>query len=127
MHYSHYNPYGITPILQNNGLIYNNNHMPYDWGYYDVNQEDQRFFPVLLPFVAGLALGPLLFNRPCCPPYAPYAPYPAYPPYPVAPQGYPVPPYPMTAFNQQQAFNQSQQAINPVYGGITENVNIFTK
>ncbi|MEH6940297.1 hypothetical protein [Bacillus sp. JJ722] len=119
MYYSHYSPYGIIPILQNNGLIYNNNQMRNDLGYYEVNPEDQRFFPFLLPFafVAGLAIGPLLFNRPY--------PYPIYTPYPV-PQAYPIPqpypvPYPTTMFNQ------SQQAFNPVYGGITENVNIYAK
>ncbi|WP_409294549.1 hypothetical protein V1498_15310 [Peribacillus sp. SCS-26] len=42
---------------------------------------DERFFP-LLPFAAGLAIGPLLFNRPYFYPYPVYA---AYPP--------PVPPY----------------------------------
>ncbi|MBM7694620.1 hypothetical protein JOC77_004095 [Peribacillus deserti] len=44
------------------------------------NGEDERFFP-LLPFVAGLAVGPLLFNRPYYyPPYPVYPAYPAYPP-----------------------------------------------
>ncbi|WP_175986305.1 hypothetical protein [Bacillus sp. Marseille-Q1617] len=45
---------------------------------------DQRFFPFFgLPFIAGglagLAISPFLFNRPCCPPY--YPPYPPYGPY----------------------------------------------
>ncbi|PLT28920.1 hypothetical protein [Peribacillus deserti] len=41
------------------------------------NGGDERFFP-LLPFVAGLAVGPLLFSRPYY--YPPYPVYPGYPP-----------------------------------------------
>ncbi|MEL3973089.1 hypothetical protein AAEO50_12455 [Rossellomorea oryzaecorticis] len=45
---------------------------------------DQRFFPFFgLPFLAGglagLAISPFLFNRPCCPQY--YPPYPPFSPY----------------------------------------------
>nr|WP_232423551.1 MULTISPECIES: hypothetical protein [Bacillus] len=91
--------------------------------YYPDSQEDQRFFFPLIPFVAGLAIGPLLFNsfnRPCFPPYPP-----AYPqPYPY-PMYAPAPGYP-THFAPMQ-FNQSAQTNTPVYGGITENVNIYTK
>nr|WP_230199572.1 penicillin-binding protein [Bacillus testis] len=82
--------------------------------------DDERFFPFVLPFIAGLAIGPLLFNRPCCPPYFP--PYP--PPYPpLAMPIYQQPPYGGIA----GPFNQIQQGNTPVYGGITENVNIYTK
>ncbi|WP_409291996.1 hypothetical protein [Peribacillus sp. SCS-37] len=42
---------------------------------------DERFFP-LLPFAAGLAIGPLLFNRPY------FYPYPVYPALPVPPYYY---------------------------------------
>ncbi|MDX5475776.1 MAG: hypothetical protein LPK00_09610 [Bacillaceae bacterium] len=43
---------------------------------------DQRFFPVL-PFVAGLAVSPLLFRpRYYYPPFPYYPPYPCCPPYP---------------------------------------------
>ncbi|MED3691481.1 penicillin-binding protein [Peribacillus butanolivorans] len=76
---------------------------------------DERFFPffpLLAPvaFVAGLAIGPLLFNRPYYPPYPPPYP-PAYPPYPAYPayqgfQGYP------------QQFGAQ--------AGVSENINIYT-
>ena len=95
-----------------------------DYGY---GQGDERFFGFgLLPFVAGLAAGPLLFNsfnnRPCCPPpyqqFQPYAPYPPYPPYPM--------PYPQyQAPIQAQMFQQ--QSATPIYGGLNENINIYTK
>lgn len=48
---------------------------------------DQRFFPFLLPFVAGLAISPLLFNRPFYQPF-PY-PYPVPYPTPYPYQSYP--------------------------------------
>lgn len=82
------------------------------------------FFPLLLPFVAGLAGGALaggalLYNRPPYPyPYPPQ-PYPGYPPgyqqgyqggYPGY-QGYPPQGYP-AAFGTQQA--------------VTDNINIYT-
>lgn len=69
------------------------------------NDHDQRFFPLLLPFVAGLAIGPFLFNRPYFPPYPPYPPM--YPPY----LGYGGYPY------QQPPYAPTQ---------ISENINIFT-
>lgn len=53
------------------------------------NDHDQRFLPLLLPFVAGLAIGPFLFNRPFYPPYPPmYPPYLGYGGYPFQPQPY---------------------------------------
>ncbi|WP_090987896.1 hypothetical protein [Bacillus sp. OV322] len=93
--------------------FYPSNHINNPYSFYSRNgqYQDQRFFP-LLPFVAGLAIGPLLFRpfaRPFYPPYPPiqpgypFPPYPAYPPYP----GYP-----------------------PVYGsqaGVTENINIYNQ
>ncbi len=77
--------------------------------------EDERFFP-FIPFLGGLAIGGLLFNRPPYPyPYpAPYpVPYPsqAYPAYPAGAGfggGYPMP------FSQQQM-------------GFTENINIYSR
>lgn len=79
------------------------------------NEQDQRFFPFLLPFVAGLAIGPLLFNRPYYAPY--YAPYPAYPP--AYPLSYPpaFPSYPYGGFS-----TFPQQYVQPT----TENINIYT-
>lgn len=84
--------------------------------------EDERFFP-FIPFVAGLAIGPLLLapfllNKPCCPPYGP-SPY--------GPTPYPYPPmYPNAAI---PPYQMSPLASNyhPSYGGITENINIYTK
>ena len=77
---------------------------------------DERFFGFgILPFVAGLAIGPLLFNRPCCPP--PFSPYP-YPPPPFPPPYYAPVPYPSPPV-------YNQQNITPVYGGLTENINIM--
>ena len=75
---------------------------------------DQRFFPFFgLPFLAGglagLAISPLLFNRPCygpaCypPPYPPYGGY----PYPGYGQPYGVNNYPSSPYN------------------VTENINIY--
>lgn len=92
-------------------------HYPYPvYSYYrqipiEYGSEDQRFFPLLLPFVAGLAIGPLLFNRPFYPPYP--MPYPA--PYPVPYGGYPVMP------QNQMFFPQTSQMAT------TENINIYTK
>ncbi|WP_246289132.1 hypothetical protein [Bacillus haikouensis] len=63
---------------------------------------DQRFFPFFgLPFLAGglagLAISPFLFNRPCCGPYyPPYPPYPAYGPYGGSPYGNSPSPYNVT-------------------------------
>ena len=69
---------------------------------------DERFFGFgILPFVAGLAIAPLLFNnRPCCPPYPP--PY-AYP----QPYAYPL--------------NAPPQAYNSMYGSVNDTINIYTK
>ncbi|MGM9923277.1 MAG: hypothetical protein ACI35R_03365 [Bacillus sp. (in: firmicutes)] len=124
MYYSYYYPYQMTSTMHHDGFLYipdGRNQSEY----YEVNPEDQRFFPLfgLLPFAAGLVIGPLLFNGfnnrpPCCPPPYP-APYPYPQAYPAAP-AYP-PPY------QMASLNQTQQATTPVYGGITENVNIYTK
>jgi hypothetical protein len=77
--------------------------------------QDERLFP-LLPFVAGLAIGPLLFNRPnYYPPYPPVMyPYPYPSPYPVY-QGYPGglgPGYYPQTYGAQP--------------GITENINIYS-
>lgn len=127
MYVSYYTPYAHTPINQPYGFYYDSRDDQNHLEYYDVNPEDQRFFPLLLPFVAGLAIGPLLFNnRPCCPP--PYPPYPMYPPpYPVAPPPPPVYPVPYPMNNFQNSFQNSQQAYTPIHGGITENINIITK
>lgn len=91
------------------------------------NNQEERFFPFILPFAAGLLAGPLLvsaFAPAFAPPYPP--PYPPYPPgMPYPPPGYPgqgpayniypnqggtMPAFPMGA-NQQQ--------------GITENIYIY--
>lgn len=69
------------------------------------HHEDQRFFPLLLPFVAGLAISPLLFNRPV------YPPYPAYPP-----MFSPYPSYGGAPFLQQPYISQP----------VSENINIYT-
>jgi hypothetical protein len=81
-------------------------------------QYDQRFFGFgFLPFVAGglagLAISPFLFNRPCCPPfyYPPYGPYQSYPPYPT-PYGY--------------GGNLPYPSPYGFGGGGPENINIFT-
>jgi hypothetical protein len=70
---------------------------------------DQRFFPFLLPFVAGLAISPFLFNRPF------YQPYPA--PYPV-PSPYPLPvptPYPSSpGYGGYPSFPQPYAAQVPI-------------
>ena len=84
---------------------------------------NERFFPfafpLLLPlsFVAGLAVGPLLFNN--RPPYPGYAAYPPpYPPYPGY-QAYPGP-------QQAPGFQGMPQQFG-AQSGITENINIFTQ
>jgi hypothetical protein len=76
--------------------------------------QDERFLPFLLPFVAGLAIGPLLFNRPnYYPPYPPVIyPYPS--PYPVY-QGYPG--------VQGPGYYPQTYGAQP---GITENINIYS-
>lgn len=92
--------------------------------HYDLDvQNDERFFGFgLLPFVAGLAIGPLLFNRPFYPPPYPL-PYPVPYPYPVY-TGFPISPaYPSA--NPPAPY--PQQSFTPIYGGITENVNVYTK
>lgn len=129
MYYSQYLPYEETFQIQNQPIssVYNYDHSNEGYMYNQYNSEDERFFGII-PFVAGLAIGPLLFKRPCCPPpYLPPfpTPYPSYPPmypgYPVAP-GFQAP-FPPGAYSQQQ----QQQSLAPVYGGITENINIYTK
>nr|WP_198030018.1 penicillin-binding protein [Oceanobacillus manasiensis] len=61
----------------------------------DQSQDDTRFFPVL-PFLTGLAFGPLLYGAFQGGGYPSYPPYPPYPPTPYYPYGYgynQVPPY----------------------------------
>lgn len=111
--YFPYYPYPQTIMLQNE---YQNAYVnEYRNEYGPEHYNDERFFPffpLLAPvaFVAGLAIGPLLFNRPYYPPYPPPYP-PAYPPYPAYPayqgfQGYP------------QQFGAQ--------AGVSENINIYT-
>ena len=99
-------PYRYYPVEYNQQLIQD-------------GHGDERFFGFgILPFVAGLAIAPLLFNnRPCCPPYPPpYAyPPPAYP----QPYGYP-PPY---AYPQ----NIPPQAYNTMQGSVNDTINIYTQ
>lgn len=85
-------------------------------------ESDQRFFPLLLPFVAGLAIGPLLFNRPIYP--APYpVPYPT--PYPIP---YPTP-YPSSPGYGGGYPSLPQQYPVPVQVQVptTENINIYPR
>ncbi|MFY0780131.1 hypothetical protein AB1K18_07480 [Peribacillus simplex] len=116
-HYPYYH-YPQTIMLQNEYRnAYGNEYGPEYWN-------DERFFPffpLLAPvaFVAGLAIGPLLFNNrppvyPYPPPYLPaYPPYPAYPAYPAYQgfQGYP------------QQFGAQAQA----QAAVSENINIYTQ
>lgn len=90
---------------------------PYrSYPYYREYQGDQRFFPFFgLPFLAGglagLAISPLLFNRPCYGPgpcYPPPYPGPGYGPYP-----YPQGPVPYGNNIQSSPYN------------FTENINIY--
>lgn len=119
--YFPYYPYPQTIMLQNeyrNAYTneYGNEYGPEHWN-------DERFFPffpLLAPvaFVAGLAIGPLLFNnRPYYPPYPPPYP-PAYPPYPAYQgfQGYP------QQFGAQAGYPQQFGA----QAGVSENINIYT-
>ncbi len=76
--------------------------------------EDERFFP-FIPFLGGLAIGGLLFNRP---PY-PY-PYPAPYPMPYPPQAYPA--YPAGAGFGGYPMQMGQQQM-----GFTENINIYPR
>ncbi|WP_412760724.1 hypothetical protein [Peribacillus frigoritolerans] len=111
--YLPYYHYPQTIMLQNDYRnAYGNEYGPEYWN-------DERFFPffpLLAPvaFVAGLAIGPLLFNnRPPVypPPYPPaYPPYPAYPAY---------PPY--------QGFQGYQQQQFGAQAGVSENINIYTQ
>ncbi|WP_285766433.1 hypothetical protein [Peribacillus sp. SI8-4] len=108
----HYYPQSFT--LQNDFRSgYGNEYGPEYWN-------DERFFPffpLLAPvaFVAGLAVGPLLFNNrpPAYPPYPP--PYPPYPP------AYAYPPYP--AYQGFQGYPQQFGA----QAGVSENINIYTQ
>lgn len=119
-YYYPFYPYNQYPLPQN---VYRNdfgNDMGIEYG------NDERFFPffpLLLPlsFVAGLAVGPLLFNnRPQYPP--PYPPYPpAYPPY---------PPYPAYQGNQGYPGYQGFQGYPQQFGAqaaVNENINIYTQ
>lgn len=91
--------------------------MPYSADYYRNGYEDERFFPLILPFVAGLAIGPLLFNRPNYGPYYPppyySTPYPPYQGY----QGYPG--YPGIAGYPSMTTPMGAQA------AVSENINIY--
>ncbi|MDF9762596.1 MULTISPECIES: hypothetical protein [Peribacillus] len=111
-HFPYYH-YPQTMMLQNEYRnAYGNEYGPEYWN-------DERFFPffpLLAPvaFVAGLAIGPLLFNnRP--PVYAPYPPPfpPAYPPYP--------------AYPAYQGFQGYQQQQFGAQAGVSENINIYTR
>ncbi|MBN8191653.1 hypothetical protein JI667_05755 [Bacillus sp. NTK074B] len=93
--------------------MYRQSYYPYR-GYPPYRGEDQRFFPFFgLPFLAGglagLAISPFLFNRPCYGPacYPPYPPYGGYP----YPGGYPQP-YGVNNY-QSSPYN------------LTENINIY--
>ncbi|WP_205685188.1 hypothetical protein [Peribacillus acanthi] len=109
MHTSYYNyiPYQMNPEYFRQQNIYDHSF---------VNPEDQRFFP-FLPFIAGglagLAISPFFFNRPCCGPYGPYPMYPGYPGYPPYPPG-PMPYAPMPGYPS-------------AYGNNITDVNIYTK
>jgi hypothetical protein len=97
--------------------MYRQSFIPYNtYNYPAMRGYDQRFFPFFgLPFLAGglagLAIGPLLFNRPCCPPY--------YPPYGGVPYGgvpYGGAPYGGAPYG-------NTFAPSPNY--VTENINIY--
>ncbi|MGD6958088.1 hypothetical protein ACQCWA_09525 [Rossellomorea aquimaris] len=92
--------------------MYQHAYYPYH-GYPQFRRGDQRFFPFFgLPFIAGglagLAISPFLFNRPCYGPacYPPYSPY----------GGYPYPAYP-------QPYGGSNIQSSPY--NFTENINIY--
>ncbi|PAV28778.1 hypothetical protein CIL05_14210 [Virgibacillus profundi] len=54
----------------------------YQYGYRSFGDQDERVFPVI-PFLTGLAFGPLLYGAFHQGGYHPYPPYPPYPsPYP---------------------------------------------
>ncbi|MGR3763665.1 hypothetical protein [Rossellomorea sp. NS-SX7] len=96
--------------------MYHRSFIPYNnYNYPAMRGYDQRFFPFFgLPFIAGglagLAISPFLFNRPCCPPY--YPPYPPYGGYGGAPYGgYGGAPY--GGSNAPSPYN------------VTENINIY--
>ena len=115
MYYSHPYLYDLSYRYPNDGFLYDshlNHHAVSEF----TPQSDERFFP-FLPFVAGLAIGPLLLapfflNRPYFPPYGPipYGPAPYPPMYPAYAA---MPPFPSNYY--------------PNNGGITENINIYTK
>ncbi|WP_199738158.1 hypothetical protein [Falsibacillus albus] len=129
--------------------MYPHYYRPY---YYPVRHgNDERFFfgfgllPFLAGGLAGLAVGPFLFNRPCCPPYYPYPPYgmPYAGGYPMGQMPYGAPgaapqmasnmPYgagstPQMASNSPYgAGSTPQMAANMPYGTVNETVNVFTK
>ena len=112
----------FTPVMYTNGQTAVNGFYPVEGAQYGM--EDERFFGFgILPFVAGLAIAPLLFNRPCCPP--PFPPYPYPYPYP-SPYPLPFPPSPYAAPAPYPPPVFTQQNITPIYGGLTENINIMT-
>jgi len=116
MYYSHPHLYELPFRYDHDGYIYNQPLETSQIPAMGPPSEDERFFP-FIPFVAGLAIGPLLlapflFNRPYYPPYGP-APYPYPPMYPNAS----IPP----SYMPPLASNY-----HPSYGGITENINIYT-
>jgi hypothetical protein len=95
--------------------MYQQSFIPHNYYHYPAMRgyRDQRFFPFFgLPFLAGglagLAISPFLFNRPCCGPYyPPYPPYPAYGPYGGSPYG------------------NNSYAPSPY--NVTENINIYPR
>ena len=90
-------------------------------------KQDERFFPFILPFAAGLLAGPLLvraFSPAFAPPYPPYAPPPPGMPYP--PAGYPGQGPAYNIYPNQGGF---MAPAVPIGGnqqqGITENIYIY--
>lgn len=107
-------PYHHYSLPQN---VYRNHYGNEIGNEYGNDERFFPFFPLLLPlsFVAGLAVGPLLFNN--RPPYPP--PYPPYPPYPPA-----YPPYP--AYQGYQGFQGYPQQFG-AQAAVNENINIYTQ
>ncbi|WP_412103415.1 hypothetical protein [Rossellomorea aquimaris] len=94
----------------------------YNYQYPAVRGYDQRFFPFFgLPFLAGglagLAISPLLFNRPCYGYGCGYPPYPPYGPYGGAPYG--GAPYGGAPYGNPQ--------YAPAPYNVTENINVYPR
>ena len=119
-YYYPFYPYDQYPLPQN---LYRNDFGNEMGNAYGNDERFFPFFPLLLPlsFVAGLAVGPLLFNNrpPYPPPYPPYPP--AYPPYP-AYQGNPG--YP--GYQGFQGFQGYPQQFG-AQAAVNENINIYTQ